>query len=250
MCDNLNTTFAIEAECRFCETPADCGLFRNSFIHRCAYYTIPDRFDQWGYADGFCTDGLDLLSVSLAPWVMIIGWALLMFGVGLLRKERGEYAALRRYGVQVNADVLERTTAESVLKTEASMPDVKITRFYVRATWIIDPKKLGIGNKYFRWVAIRRLVGRWCRQHRGQPAKVSADGSGKYPSRLPTKFDSSKSPCAVLLRNTCGKDIGYTHLACAAVGVLLKRGAGGCGVSHEQEPPWLHRPATAMRTRF
>eukprot|EP01043_Picozoa_sp_COSAG02_P049234 COSAG02_NODE_4925_length_4831_cov_2.178149_5_plen_353_part_00 len=117
---------------------------------------------------------------------MIIGWALLMFGVGLLRKERGEYAALRRYGVQVNADVLERTTAESVLKTEASMPDVKITRFYVRATWIIDPQKLGIGNKYFRWVAIRRLVSRWCRQRRGQPTKVSADCSAKYPSRLPT----------------------------------------------------------------
>ncbi len=177
MCDNLNTTFVTEAECRFCETPADCTLFRNSFIHRCRYYTIPNRFDQWGYADGFCTDDLDLLSVSLAPWVMIIGWALLMFGVGLLRKERGDYAALRRYGIQVNADVMERTTAESVLKTETSMPDVKITRFYVRATWIIDPTKLGIGNKYFRWVAVRRLASRWCRQRRGQPAKVSGDGS-------------------------------------------------------------------------
>ena len=37
----------------------------------------------------------------------MIGWALLMFGIGLLRKERGDYAALRRYGVLVSADVLE-----------------------------------------------------------------------------------------------------------------------------------------------
>jgi len=173
MCDNLNTTYVTEAECRFCETREDCAVFRSSFIHRCKYFTIPKRYDQWGYADGFCTDDIDFVSGSLAPWGMIIGWALLMFGIGLLRKERGDYAALRRYGVQVNADVVERTTTESLVKTEPSMPDVKITRYYARASWPIDPAKWGVGNKYCRWAAIRRHVSRYCRRRRGQPAKVS-----------------------------------------------------------------------------
>lgn len=175
MCDNRNTTWVTEAECRFCETVEDCQQFRYSFIHRCNYYPIAERYDQWGYQDGLCTDGMDFVSVTVAPWVMIIGWALLMFGIGLLRKERGGYAALRRHGVHVSADVLNRTTAEKVLNTEPSMPNLNITRYYVLATWQIDPAELGIENKYCRWVAMRRHVSRCCRQR--QSPMVSNSGS-------------------------------------------------------------------------
>lgn len=241
MCDNLNTTYATEAECRFCETREDCAVFRSSFIHRCKYFTIPKRYDQWGYADGFCTDDIDFVSVSLAPWVMIIGWALLMFGIGLLRKERGDYAALRRYGVQVNADVVERTTTESLVKTEPSMPDVKITRYYARASWPIDPAKWGVGNKYCRWAAIRRHVSRYCRRRRGQPAKVSGAACSSSSSASPKPSGQQycrflQPPCAVFLRSTRGRSIGYTSLVCAGpvVGVLPKCAASGCGASHEQ----------------
>jgi len=228
MCDNPNTTDISETECRFCLTVADCNVFRRSFIHPCNYYTIPNRYDEWGNQDGLCTDDLDILSVSLAPWVLIIGWALLMFGIGLIRKERGDYASLRRHGVRVNADVLERSMADSELVTAPSMPNLTTVRYYVTATWLLDPSRWG-SQTYCRGRAIWQRIRAPCRRRKGQPA---FDGAWEqYRVHASNLRGSKKGSSSSLMRTRSSDD------------------ASGAG-SLDDAPPWGETAGLARTVSF
>ena len=170
MCDNSNTTILVESECRFCGDAPACNEYRHSFAHRCQYVVIPGRFDEWGYQVGICTDGVDFTTLTMSPWVLIAGWALLLFVIGLDRKERGWYASLRRYGITLSARVTELVEPEeSLVATAPSLPDVALARYYVRATWVLDPATYTLGNRCCRWRALLRHWKSFCRRRRGQP---------------------------------------------------------------------------------
>jgi hypothetical protein len=142
MCEPRNSTVitgVAPKECRFCASEVTCNVFKRSFTQRCQWEYLPGRIDYWGVRDGLCTDGLDFPTLSLSPWIMIMGWTVLIFLIGLIRKERGPYASLRRHGVIARAKVMHRTLEPRTVQTAETLPDMPLQRYFVTARWQIKP---------------------------------------------------------------------------------------------------------------
>ena len=141
MCDLANTSFTQEIECRFCKTEKTCNALKHSFVHRCEWQYIPGRIDYWGVKDGLCTDGLDFPTLAASPWIMMLGWAMLVYVIGLVRRERGQYADLRRYGERVTADVVKQDDVEQhEVETVPTLPNLMVPRYYIQVRWRVDPR--------------------------------------------------------------------------------------------------------------
>jgi hypothetical protein len=169
MCDSRNTTHIVETECWLCPDRASCSQFDESYINRCDWFVIPGRTDESGRSDGICIDGLDYLQIGMCGPVGVLGWGLLTFAIGWVRKDRGKFANLRRYGLRVTATVVGRFIDNVFIPTAEGLPELPVARYWAWVRWKPRPPPQSTWWGFLlrpRWgpckAAGRRVHTRWC----------------------------------------------------------------------------------------
>ena len=193
MCEDHNSSIiagSVPRECRFCLSESSCNQFKHSFTHRCRWEFLPGRVDYWGVRDGLCTDGLDFPTVAASPWIMMTGWALLVFLIGLIRRERGHYTMLRRHGVNARADVVGYWVETGLIKTDKTLPSVGIERYFVLARWPIQAYRRSSPGSSVRCEAVSFSFRALCNRWRGVTQPLSP-WEGSY-SRVQPSLDVRK----------------------------------------------------------
>eukprot|EP01051_Picozoa_sp_SAG22_P020133 SAG22_NODE_3948_length_1454_cov_1.888561_1_plen_277_part_01 len=135
MCDNPNTTHIVETDCWQCPTLELCNLWEDSYFNRCRWLPIKGRISDDFQEDGVCNDGRDYVELGGSGIVASLGWLLMMFAVGWVRKDRGKFAALRRHGHRVTAFVVSRSVEPTQIPTADGLPDVVEERAYLTVSW-------------------------------------------------------------------------------------------------------------------
>ena len=169
MCDSANTTDIVESECWLCPDQYTCNLFSSSYINRCNWRAIQDtdgnRCDDSGKCDGICTDGLDYIQVGASPGFAVVGWMLVVFGIGWGRKDRGKFGTLRRHGYRVTAVVLSRFIDSVAVPTAEGLPELPVTRYWAKVSWKPRPPPQATWLGMFlhpRWGPWSRPLKRGC----------------------------------------------------------------------------------------
>jgi hypothetical protein len=141
MCDNLTTTDELEAQCELCPERIVClqagckwypDIYINSGNEQC--------FDASKDFAGVLVGGL-LLTVSFCFISWVIGWCI---------KDSGKLASIRRYGVTVNAEVLERWVSVDQVRSMEGYP------INMQTFWALVEFERPILKKQWRWMDMQR----------------------------------------------------------------------------------------------
>ena len=143
MCDNITTANEQERQCELCSQRIVC------LQAGCKWY--PDIYvDSWneqcfnGEKDfkGILVGGL-LLTVSFCFMSWVLGWCI---------KDSGRLASIRRYGITVNANVLDRWVAVDQARTMEGYP------INMQTFWALVEFERPAMTSQFRWIDLKQFA--------------------------------------------------------------------------------------------
>ena len=141
MCDNLTSTDVEEAECDLCFdivvcAQAGCKWYPHVYLGSNNEQCFDNSKDNAGILIG----GL-LLTVSFCFVSWVLGWCI---------RDSGVLARIRRYGITVNAEVLDRWSKMEMIRTMEGFP------MNIESFWCLVEFERPVEKRQWRWMSLER----------------------------------------------------------------------------------------------
>lgn len=151
MCDNA-TSDVVEQDCDLCQTRITC------YQARCKWY--PDVYLESTYRKCFDSSS-DVDGTLIGALLLMVSFCFVIWALGWCIKDSGLLAAVRRYGVTVNAEVLEKGWDHDIITT------IEGYQIPTQVYWVVVEFERPLLKRRCRWLSLPPE--RWPEEAEGIP---------------------------------------------------------------------------------